>query len=174
MEGAQGADSAGGAPDAFPPPGASAGLGGPGTREFNAIGGAAARQGAMVPTLGVEDRQGRTRLCPRDGDPTGSAAASAPRPERLPRGQLPQDRGRGPQAPVADGLRTSPVGRAGVVGASEMATVGRSRCLRRPVEGLEIAGRPRPRRASRPWTAARHPDRSWTCRGPTRQSARPG
>ena len=39
-------------------------------------------------------------------------------------GQLPQDRGRGPQAPVAapTGSGTSPVGRAGVVGASEMAT----------------------------------------------------
>src|SRR6516162_4390856 len=49
----------------------------------------------------------------------------------------------------------------------------RSRCLRRPVEGLEIAGRPRPHRASRPWTAARHPNRSWTCRGQARQSARP-
>ena len=38
----------------------------------------------------------------------------------------------------------------------------------------EIAGRPRPHRASRPWTAARHPDWGWTCRGPARQGARPG
>ena len=50
----------------------------------------------------------------------------------------------------------------------------RSRRLCSPVEGLEISRRPRPRRASRPWTAARHPDRSWACRGPARQSARPG
>jgi putative transposase len=27
------------------------------------------------------------------------------------------------------------------------------------MEGLEVAGRPRPRRAERPWTATRHPDR---------------
>jgi hypothetical protein len=32
----------------------------------------------------------------------------------------------------------------------------------------------RDRRAARPWTAARHPDRGWACRGPARQSARPG
>jgi hypothetical protein len=46
-----------------------------------------------------------------------------------------------------------------------------SRCLRRPVEGLEIARRSRPHRAARPWTAARHPDRGWASRGPARQGA---
>src|SRR5580704_6501959 len=42
------------------------------------------------------------------------------------------------------------------------------------MEGLEVAGWPRPRRAARPWTAARNPDRGWSSRGPARQGARPG
>src|SRR5580704_2151900 len=42
------------------------------------------------------------------------------------------------------------------------------------MEGLEVAGWPRPRRAARPWTAARNPDGGWASRGPARQGARPG
>ena len=37
-----------------------------------------------------------------------------------------------------------------------------------------IAGWPRPHRASWPWAASCNPDRSRACRGPSRQSARPG
>src|ERR1700687_3544368 len=41
------------------------------------------------------------------------------------------------------------------------------------MERLEIAGWPRPHRASWPWAASRNPDRSRTCRGPSRQGTRP-
>ena len=50
----------------------------------------------------------------------------------------------------------------------------RSRRLRCPMEGLEIAGWARPRRPSRPWAATHDPDRGRACRGQARQGARPG
>jgi hypothetical protein len=42
----------------------------------------------------------------------------------------------------------------------------RSRFLCRLVEGLEVAGWPRPGGASWPWAASRNPDRGRACRGP--------
>src|SRR4051812_10873117 len=42
------------------------------------------------------------------------------------------------------------------------------------MEGHEVAGWPRPRRASWPWAASCNPDRGRACRSPSRQGARPG
>ena len=46
--------------------------------------------------------------------------------------------------------------------------------LCRHVEGFEPARWPRPYRAPWPWAASGNPNRGGTCRGPSRQGARPG